>query len=483
MGTAVTDVRTSPRLDAGTLAALAADLFVATATPTDGALDAALATLARLTGATRAELVDATAAPGDVVVPLGSTGQSVRLVGLPSAPDPEWLAAAGTVLGAALDARTTVAALAWSEELHRTVLDDVGSVVVKLDATGRISYLNAAWSQLTGIPVAEMIGKDPLYHVHPEDREVAAAHMADGLRGNESEVRAVRFRGPGGQERWMEVGGRVVRNEAGIPVGMVGIMHDVTERHQAAQHANVALDRAERARENAERASEAKSEFLSRMSHELRTPLNAILGFAQLMELAPLDGEDADNLTQITRAGRHLLMLVNDALDVSRIEAGQLALDLVPLPAWPALAESLDQIRPAAAARSLVVAPLPVNPPDLRVQADPNRLRQVLANLLSNAVKYNVPGGRIQLDCRPLEEASGARIRIAVSDTGVGIAAGRMDEVFLPFQRLGAETSGIEGTGLGLAVTKSLVEAMGGTIGVGSVEGVGTTFYVDLPAA
>jgi signal transduction histidine kinase len=269
---------------------------------------------------------------------------------------------------------------------------------------------------------------------------------------------------------------------------MVGIMHDVTQRHQAAEHANVALDRAENARERAERASEAKSEFMSRMSHELRTPLNAILGFAQLLELAPLDGEDADNLIQITRAGRHLLTLVNDALDVARIEAGQLGLALGPVEVWPALAESLDLVRPAAAARSLVVEQPRADAPGHRVRADRNRLRQVLANLLSNAVKYNVPGGGIQVDCRPLlstgTDADGVpQIRLAVSDTGVGIPAERMDEVFLPFQRLGAETSGVEGTGLGLAVTKSLVEAMGGTISVGSVEGVGTTFYVDLPAA
>ena len=275
----------------------------------------------------------------------------------------------------------------------------------------------------------------------------------------------------------------MVRDGSGIPVGMVGIMHDVTQRHRAAEHANVALDRAEHARARAERASEAKSEFMSRMSHELRTPLNAILGFAQLMELAPLEGEDADNLTQISRAGKHLLILVNDALDVARIEAGQLALAPEPVAVWPALAESLDLVRPAAAARSLVVGAPPADAPDHRVLADPNRLRQVLANLFSNAVKYNVPGGRIQVDCRPIGTADGRpQIRIAVGDTGVGIPADRMDEVFVPFQRLGAETSGIEGTGLGLAVTKSLVEAMGGTIGVGSVEGVGTTFYVDLPA-
>ena len=468
MGRYVTDVRTSPQLDAGLLAALAADLFAATGTPADGAVEAALARVAAATGATRAEL--------------DAAGQ-LRLVGLESPPDAGWLAAAGTVLAAAADARTRAAALAESERLHRTVLDDVGSVVVKLDATGRIVYLNAAWSHLTGIPVTEMLGKDPLYHVHPEDREVAAAHMADGLRGNESEVRAVRFRGPDGQERWMEVGGRVVRDGSGIPVGMVGIMHDVTQRHRAAEHANVALDRAEHARARAERASEAKSEFMSRMSHELRTPLNAILGFAQLMELAPLEGEDADNLTQISRAGKHLLILVNDALDVARIEAGQLALAPEPVAVWPALAESLDLVRPAAAARSLVVGAPPADAPDHRVLADPNRLRQVLANLFSNAVKYNVPGGRIQVDCRPIGTEDGRpQIRIAVSDTGVGIPADRMDEVFVPFQRLGAETSGIEGTGLGLAVTKSLVEAMGGTIGVGSVEGVGTTIYVDLPA-
>jgi PAS domain S-box-containing protein len=397
-----------------------------------------------------------------------------------------WVAAAGAVLRAAIERRAGLAGLAASAETYRSVLDNAGMVIVRFDAFGKIAYINKAWSDLTGIPAAEMIGKDPLYHLHPDDRETAAAHLAERLSGKNNGSREVRFIVADGSEHWVEVSGNVVFDEQGRPVDVIGVLQDVTIRHHAAAHTELALDRAEQARDHAERVSRSKSEFLSRMSHELRTPLNAILGFAQLLGDAPLDEEDADNLAQIERAGRLLLMLVNDAIDLARIETGRLALSIEPVDVETAVSESFDLIRPAASARGLTLHTATAERAASKVLADPNRLQQVLTNLLSNAVKYNVNAGRIEVSCRalPLDPETGrARLRIAVSDSGPGIPADRMDEVFVPFERLGRETSGIEGSGLGLSVTRTLVEAMDGAVGVGSVEGIGTTFYVDLPAA
>lgn len=472
------------------LADLAASLLRHEPGELDGAIVAALGRVAEAVGASHASLGGyhwpATGSHPDGTAPVRV--EELDLWGpVPDDAGRIWLRAAVTVLAAAIERRDRLVALARSEETYRTILDDLPIVVVRLDATGRITYLNPAWVRLTGIPVAEMIGKDPLYHVHPDDRETAAAHMVQTLQGKDSEQRAARFVRTDGTVIWMEVGGRVIFDDSGQPVRMIGFMRDATGRQHVSDHTAIALDRAERARVHAEQASQAKSEFLSRMSHELRTPLNAILGFAQLLAHAPLSEEDADNLTQIERAGRLLLLLVNDALDVARIETGNLSFALEPVAVEPLVNEALNLLRPATAERKLAIRMMLHACAGHMVLADPNRLRQVLVNLLSNAVKYNVEGGRIVVDCRPLpvtDQATGrARLRLAISDTGPGIAASRMDEVFLPFERLGWETSAIEGTGLGLSVTKTLVEAMGGSIGVGSVEGIGTTFYIDMPLA
>ncbi len=380
-----------------------------------------------------------------------------------------------------------------SRRRYESVLNDVGAVIVRLDAQGRVSYVNRAWTELTGIPADDMIGKDALHHVHPDDRATAARHMADAL-SDDGTVREVRFLAREGRERWMEVKGRALFGEDGSINGFAGTMHDVTERRKDALNAQAARDRAEHARADAERVSQAKSEFLSRMSHELRTPLNAILGFGQLLELSQLNDDDADNLSQIMRAGRHLLHLINDSLDVSRIETGSMTLSLEAVQLGPLVSESVDLLRPAAEKLKLALVLPSADSGQRRVSADRQRLKQILVNLVSNAVKYNRPGGRVSVDCYPVADAEAATgpdsthsgehgwVRIAVNDTGMGVPAERMDDIFVPFERVGAELTEIEGTGLGLALTKSLVEAMSGRITVSSVQGIGATFYVDLPA-
>jgi len=247
-------------------------------------------------------------------------------------------------------------------------------------------------------------------------------------------------------------------------------------------NAELAAEVAERRRAeaDAEAANRAKSEFLSRMSHELRTPLNAVLGFAQVLELEPLTPAQGDSVGHVLRAGRHLLGLIDEVLDISRIESGHLALSLEPVQLPELLRGPLDLIRPLAAKRNIHLHSDAESVGDLYVRADRNRLHQVLLNLLSNAVKYNRHGGRVSVS---YEEAAGPRARITVTDTGPGIAPDKMNRLFSPFDRLDAEQLGIEGTGLGLALSKRLIELMQGTIGADSVVDQGSTFWVELPRA
>ena len=234
------------------------------------------------------------------------------------------------------------------------------------------------------------------------------------------------------------------------------------------------------AKQEAERANQAKSEFLSRMSHELRTPLNAILGFGQVLEMDQLGPEQRESVTYILKAGRHLLGLIDEVLDIARIEAGRLSLSLEPVHVKVVLDEARSLIRPLAAERNVRLQVDVPEASDLYVLADRQRLKQVLLNLLSNAVKYSHEGGTITL---ALEEAPANRLRFKVSDTGLGIPPEKMERLFTPFERLGAESSDIEGTELGLALSKGLMEAMGGTMGVESAVGQGTTFWIELAKA
>jgi signal transduction histidine kinase/CheY-like chemotaxis protein len=232
------------------------------------------------------------------------------------------------------------------------------------------------------------------------------------------------------------------------------------------------------ARDQARDASRLKDEFLSRISHELRTPLNAILGFGQLLQFDDLTGEQHDSVNQMMRGGRHLLALINEVLDISRIETGSLALSLEAVELLEVVTETADLIRPLAAEREISIQSLSSEDCSWTVHADRQRLKQVLLNLTSNAVKYNHHGGSIQLGC---QATSQGRVGIIVSDTGPGIPADKLERLFMPFDRLGAEQTDVQGTGLGLALSKGLVEAMGGNLTAYSVQGQGTTFTLELP--
>jgi PAS domain S-box-containing protein len=280
--------------------------------------------------------------------------------------------------------------------------------------------------------------------------------------------------------------GSLARRDFGEPdVQLLQLVGDrvalAIERARLFEAEQVAHAAAEVARVEADQANRAKSEFLSRMSHELRTPLNAILGFGQLLDRDLLEESQRKDAQHILKAGRHLLELINEVLEISRIEAGELARTPQPVPRAETIREVMALVGPLAGERGVrLAAGVAGVSEDCHVYADRQRLRQVLLNLLSNAIKYNRADGSVDISC---QSRDGKRIRTLIADTGIGIDPEGLAGLFEPFERLGAEHSDIEGTGLGLTLSKRLVEAMGGSISVDSTSDQGTTFAVELEAA
>jgi len=341
---------------------------------------------------------------------------------------------------------------------------------------GHLTYISPNVHRVLGYTVDEALSTPGFWltRVHPDHGDAVLAARQGALDGGLSSYEyEVPFLRKDGDYTWLYCVVRLDRDAAGALTGVLGYALDTHER-KAAEEAMA------QAREEADRASHAKSEFLSRMSHELRTPLNAILGFAQLLELDPLSPDQRDSVNQILTGGRHLLDLINEVLDITRIEAGQTALSLEPVLLAEVVEESLDMIMPLAAQRNIQITNATPEGWERYVQADSHRLKQVLLNLLSNAVKYNRPHGAVTLSC---QERSDGKVRLSVADTGPGIAPDNLDRLFVPFERLGADQVGVEGTGIGLVHSKALAESMAGDIGVESEVGQGSVFWVDLAAA
>jgi signal transduction histidine kinase len=261
---------------------------------------------------------------------------------------------------------------------------------------------------------------------------------------------------------------------AGRPTRMFGTQTDATVHH--------ALEQARQDQLAAEAASAAKTQFLSRVSHELRTPLNAVLGFAQLLELdrvEPLRPGQRRRVELIRQAGDYLLAMIGDLLDLSLVESGRLALQTDRVPVQPLVHDCMDLLRRQAHGAQVTLATGPL-PAGFSLRADAMRLKQVLINLLSNGIKYNQPGGRVELTTRVAAD----RGVIDIRDTGIGLPPDRLDQLFQPFQRLGREASAVEGSGLGLALSQALVQAMGGQLTahpMPAAQGPGTLFRVSLP--
>jgi signal transduction histidine kinase/CheY-like chemotaxis protein len=261
---------------------------------------------------------------------------------------------------------------------------------------------------------------------------------------------------------------------AGDEIGLVYKSHLRAEALLARRAAELTA-----ARDAAVQATQAKNAFLSSTSHELRTPLNAILGFAQLLQMSELSEEDSDGVERILGAGRHLLALINELIDIARIESGDLGLSLEPVLVRPVIEESCQLMAPIAAMRSIRII-RDYARPAMAVFVDRQRLAQILVNLISNAVKYNHKGGSITVSCA--EDATG-QVNIVVTDTGPGLSPENLERIFIPFERLGAERTEVEGTGIGLPLAKALTEAMKGQLTVSSVLGEGAAFTVSLPRA
>ena len=364
-----------------------------------------------------------------------------------------------------------------SEERYRFVAESASDGIVTIDQDRKILFANRAAEKIFGMTITDMVGQ-PFSELIPErvrgDHDAALQQYLDTVvTSNPDYALQIAGVGKGHREIALEISfGEYVKNNQHI---FTGVVRDVTERKQL-EHV------LKRAKEDAERANRAKSEFLSRMSHELRTPLNAILGFAQLLEMDELDAEQTESVEQILKAGRHLLALVDEVLDIARIEAGRMALSLEPILVGDVVTEAWELVRHRADQGGIVFTNGLTGRCAVNVTADRQRLKQVMLNLLSNAVKYNSDEGTINVTCG--RGATGPnRLRISVEDSGRGIPEEALGRLFTPFERLGIEHTGIEGTGIGLAVSRGLIEAMDGEIGVDSVLGQGSTFWFELPLA
>jgi PAS domain S-box-containing protein len=363
--------------------------------------------------------------------------------------------------------------LRWTEGSFRLMVESVSDyAIVMLDPEGLVVSWNTGAQRIKGFTAEEIVGKH-FSTFYPED-DVATGKPQRDL----DEAASGRHEDEGWRVRkdgslfWANIVFTAIRDPDGNLRGFAKLTRDLTERNKV----EAILTNATAV---AEKANLAKSEFLSSMSHELRSPLNAILGFAQLMESdtpspSPAQGE---SIIQILNAGWYLLELINEILDLATIESGKLSMSLEPVTLHDLLLECHSMIEPLAQRRGIHMS-LPHSDAAYCVHADRTRIKQVLINLLSNAIKYNTPKGSVVVECSA-NPATG-RVRITVTDTGAGLSSEKVEQLFQPFNRLGQENNGEEGTGIGLVVSKRLVELMDGVIGVESKIGIGSTFWVEL---
>jgi PAS domain S-box-containing protein len=371
--------------------------------------------------------------------------------------------------------QTAEAALRQSEQRFRNILNHVPIGVIYTDLHGNVKQSNPRFRELTGYGEDELLHLSAADYTHPDDTLQDLESMAQLERGEIAMYRRQkRYLAKNGSTVWAQTTVSLLRDASGRPLNVVGVVEDITE--------HLRLEEAERAREAAEASNRAKSEFLSRMSHELRTPLNAMLGFAQLLELdtrQPLTASQRPWVTQIQHAGWHLLEMINDVLDLSRIESGNLRLQLETLD-LAALLEATVLMLEGDARRRAVKLTRDMAPGTLTLLGDSTRVKQILINLLSNAVKYNVDGGEVHIAGRARGRDA---VEIVVADTGLGMTSEQLGDLFQPFNRLGRERGAQEGTGIGLVISQRLAELMGGSLKARSEPGRGSAFTLTLPRA
>ena len=365
-------------------------------------------------------------------------------------------------------AAQTQAALAENLAKMRAIIDTAVDSITVIDRDGTMIEVSPASEAMYGIPEEDRRGHPVLEFVHYNDQAVLVSAIRRIFDEGEATTARFRVRHEDGHWVTVESRGRALDNGGELPVAAVVITRDISE--------SVALEHAlEIARSEAERHDAAKSEFMSRMSHELRTPLNSVIGFSQLLQMETSDPDVLRMLGHINNSGQHLLNLINEILDISRIESGRIIVTLRAVSLDDLVRDCVGIITLQAHERDLEVEIGEIT--DALVRADQQRLRQVLLNLLSNAIKYNRPRGRVTVSTEVIDDV----VRLSVSDTGLGISLEMVERLFIPFDRLNIESTGIEGTGLGLALSKNLTEAMGGTLTFDSTPGKGSVFTIQLP--
>ncbi len=388
-----------------------------------------------------------------------------------------------------------------AEELQRAIFRNINFLYIATDENGIIQIFNAAAERMLGYTASEVVGKiTPAVLSAPQElvdraqalslefgMPIAAGFEAlvfKAARGIEDVYELTRRRKDGSEYPAIASVTALHDNQNAI-IGYLFISTDNTERKRAERELQQSNIQLEQARAAAEKANLAKSDFMSSMSHELRSPLHTILGFAQLIDAdaPPPTLAQAASVEQILKAGWYLLELINEILDLSLIESGKLTIFSEPTSLTEVLRECRAMIVPKGRQRHVQVSfPETGNP--YFVDADRTRLKQVLLNLLSNAIKYGYENGSVTVDCAMSGDLNGLkRVRVSVSDTGAGLSPDMVTQLFEPFNRLGQERTGKEGTGIGLAMSKRLVELMGGAIGVESTVGSGSTFWFELNSA
>jgi PAS domain S-box-containing protein len=366
--------------------------------------------------------------------------------------------------------------LRWTEESFRLMVESVSDyAIVMLDPKGRIVSWNTGAQRIKGFASEEIVGRHFEVFYLPDDIRSGKPQqdLDSAATSGRHEDEGWRIRKDGSMF-WANIVFTAIRDQRGELRGFAKLTRDLTERNKF----EASLTDAKAA---AETANQAKSDFLSSMSHELRSPLNAILGFAQLMEseAPPPTPAQGESIIQILNAGWYLLELINEILDLATIESGKLSMSLEPVALGDLLLECQAMIDPLAQRRGLRMT-FPSGDQQFHVHADRTRIKQVLINLLSNAIKYNSDGGSVVVECGP--NAATGRVRLTVTDTGAGLPPEKLTQLFQPFNRLGQEAGSEEGTGIGLVVSKRLIELMNGSIGVESSVGEGSVFWIELPS-
>ena len=390
-------------------------------------------------------------------------------------------------------------ALRESELRQRQLIDSMSEGVVFQDASDKVLACNEAACQVLGLSRGQLLGTDsmdPRWHAKSPDGtpfDFSSHPSVVALRtGRPVRDVLMAVHRPDGSQVWLSINSQPLQAPgADLPHATVTCFSDVSTRIQAERTLLLSNEQLERrvsertselaaARDAAEHANRAKTDFLSSISHELRTPLNAILGFSQVLRMGNrgLPPSADEQLGHIETAGWHLLQLINDVLDLSRIESGSLVISSDAVQIGPLVSECLRMVEGEARSAQLSLGADEVDPA-LAILGDATRLRQVLVNLLSNACKYNRPGGRVQLQVR----ATAGQVIIEVSDTGPGLSVEQQALLYEPFNRLGAERGTVQGTGIGLVITRHLVELMQGRLDLDSVVGTGSTFRVTLRRA